>query len=450
MSRVDPELADVTAAHPRRALPPEDDRTHAADDVTWAADDITRATDDRTRATTEADRTLENRTRVDRPAPPAPAPRRAQGLTAAGPAQGVYEPTVPRSALPAGLGFDDPTAAAPTQHVAEPAQPTAPPHPSASVQQAAAPQTLAPNEGATPHWFVPEATRLQRTDPPAQRADRAPDHRFHPEPARPTYLPPGSSSPDDGPGRSAEKTEAAPSKARTAATWVREIAVVVIIAMIGTSLVRAWVLQPFEVPSGSMENTLQISDKIVVTKAANFTRGDVVVFEDDLGWLPPQPETPSNPARNALEFLGVVPKSGQGHLVKRVVGMPGDVVSCCDAQGNLIVNGRSLDESAYLYPNRVPGERPVASATEFRITVPEDRVFVLGDHREDSADSRCHLSPDPNQGFIPMDAVLGPVNFIVAPVGRWTSLRPPDAFDSIPDAPGPAPPQPLVTSEEGC
>lgn len=239
----------------------------------------------------------------------------------------------------------------------------------------------------------------------------------------------------------------ATSKARTAATWLKEIAIVVVAAMVLTTLVRSFIFQPFAVPSASMQNTLMISDKIVVSKAAGFTRGDVVVFRDDHGWLPPS-QAESGPIRRVFEGIGLLPRSTDEHLVKRVVGMPGDVVACCTDQGQLTINGLPLDEVSYLHP-QTEGQL-VAAAVPFEVTVPADHVFVLGDNRMDSADSRCHLAPDPHGAFIAMDAVLGPVNMIVAPVGRWEYLSPPTVYDTVPDPPGPPPQEPIVRSEGGC
>ena len=235
---------------------------------------------------------------------------------------------------------------------------------------------------------------------------------------------------------------------RNRSTWLRDIAVVVVGAMFLTTLVRSFLLQPFAVPSPSMQDTLQISDKIVVSKAMGYKRGDVVVFRDELGWLPGEGEKPG-PVMAVLEGIGVVPNSGEQHLVKRVIGLPGDVVSCCAPGGHLSINGAPVDERGIIHAP-APGRPPRAAYVPFRVTVPEGKVFVLGDNRDDSADSRCHLSPNPDAGFIDEDADLGPVNMIVAPVNRWEYLSAPDVYGAVPDAPGPAPAQPRVETEGGC
>lgn len=233
-----------------------------------------------------------------------------------------------------------------------------------------------------------------------------------------------------------------------------ELAVIIIVGLLVTTLVRAFVFQPFEVPSGSMENTLQVNDKIVAQRIADFQRGDVVVFGDANGWLTGRADP--GPLRSALEFVGVLPKSGEGHLVKRVIGMPGDRVACCDDRGRLVVNGYALDESAYLYSDAsgmvAPAEVP------FDVIVPEGHLFVLGDHRNASGDSRCHLQGISRQGgpvgsaaFIPIEAVVGSVPVIVSPFSRIQQLTTPSTFAGVPAPQQPAPGDPVIVQvSEGC
>jgi len=130
---------------------------------------------------------------------------------------------------------------------------------------------------------------------------------------------------------------------------VKELVFVVVGALIVSSLLRALVGEMFIIPSQSMESTLLIVDRVVVQKITDFHPGDVVVFEDPGGWLDEEPVAEPGPFDRVLEFVGVPTASTPGHLIKRVIGMPGDKVVCCDDQGRLSVNGYPLDETAYLY-----------------------------------------------------------------------------------------------------
>lgn len=226
------------------------------------------------------------------------------------------------------------------------------------------------------------------------------------------------------------------------------------IGLLITTGLRAFVFQPFEVPSGSMENTLQVNDKIVALRVIDFHRGDIVVFQDDNGWLGAQREP--GVVRRGLEFVGILPSSAEGHLVKRVIGMPGDRVACCDAEGRITVNGHPLDESAYLYADAAGRVNP--AEVPFEVVVPADRLFVLGDHRNASGDSRCHLQDVSLQGgppgasaFIPVDSVVGAVTLILAPVSRIQPLTTPAAFAAVPGPTAPAPAEAeIVHVGDGC
>jgi signal peptidase I len=159
-------------------------------------------------------------------------------------------------------------------------------------------------------------------------------------------------------------------------------------------LVR-FVTQPFVIPSRSMEPGLRVGDRVLVDKVAyrfgaEPQRGDVVVFD-------------------GTEYFG------DGDYVKRVVGVGGDHVVCCDSQGRLTVNGRPLTEAAYLYP----GDKP--SSVPFDVVVPHGRLFLLGDHRSDSSDSRDHLG-SPGGGMVPVDRVIGRAEWIVWPAGHWATV----------------------------
>ncbi len=223
--------------------------------------------------------------------------------------------------------------------------------------------------------------------------------------------------------------------------FFKELAFVVVGALVVSSLLRAFVGQMFIIPSGSMENTLLIRDRVLVQKITDFHRGDIVVFKDPANWLPDEPDN-VGPIDRVLEFVGV-PTAGTGHLIKRVIGMPGDTVVCCDDAGRLTVNGTALDEQSYLYTSP-SGTQVAPSDVKFSVVVPRDRIFVMGDHRDNSEDSRCHLSDVSTQGlgqtaFVPVSDVVGPAFAIVSPFDRAKRLQVPATFADIPAPRGPAP-----------
>lgn len=248
-------------------------------------------------------------------------------------------------------------------------------------------------------------------------------------------------------------TSAAPprrSTLRQVGSFGRELLIVVVGALIVSSLLRAFVGQMFSIPSQSMENTLLIGDRVLVQKVQDFGRGDIVVFEDPGGWLDEAPPV-RGPVGQALEFVGVLPDTSTEHLIKRVIGLPGDRVVCCDAKGRLSVNGQALDEHAYLYAD---DEGPVApSDVEFDVMVPRDRIFVMGDHRDLSADSRCHLAdistsgPRGSLAFVPVDQVVGEAMAVVAPFSRTAGLDRPATFADVPPPESPAPATAVIKPE---
>ena len=229
---------------------------------------------------------------------------------------------------------------------------------------------------------------------------------------------------------------------------VRELLIVVVGALVVSSLLRAFVGQMFIIPSESMESTLLVDDRVVVLKPADYQRGDIVVFSDPGGWLDEHVEE-RGPVGKVFEFVGVLPKhTGAEHLIKRVIGMPGDRVVCCDPQNRVTVNGQPLDESDYLYsdPDGIPVE---PSEVDFDVTVPRDRLFVMGDHRDVSGDSRCHLSDVSVDGkgmtaFIPLDRVVGPAVAVAFPVGRAQTFDRPVTYADVPAPAEPAPEAPVI------
>jgi signal peptidase I len=237
--------------------------------------------------------------------------------------------------------------------------------------------------------------------------------------------------------------------------FFKELTAVVVGAVVVASLLRGFVGQMFLIPSVSMENTLQVSDRVVVEKLSSVKRGEVVVFKDPGNWL----TGPATPERGligkAFQFIGVLPDPSTEHLIKRVIGMPGDRVACCDSEGRVTVNGVALQESGYLYAD--PGGQPVApSSIPFDVLVPADHVFVMGDHRDRSRDSRCHLDdPAPNgvkgeNAFVDEDLVVGRAVAVAWPFARRHTLSIPDTFEAVPPGKQPAPDRPeIITGSEG-
>jgi signal peptidase I len=243
----------------------------------------------------------------------------------------------------------------------------------------------------------------------------------------------------------------APSAGDRALGFLKELAIVLVGAIVVSSVLRAFVGQMFIIPSESMENTLLEGDRVVVQKISDFDRGDVVVFRDPGGWLS-EPVAEPGPFDRVLEFIGVPTQSTPGHLIKRAIGLPGDTVECCDEQDRILVNGYPLDETAYLYVDS-DDVQIQPSDVEFKVVVPADRLFVMGDHRDVSADSRCHLSDLSTTGrrgeaaFVPIENVVGPAFAIAAPFDRTSRLHRPAVFADVPDATEPAPSRAVIEPE---
>lgn len=207
---------------------------------------------------------------------------------------------------------------------------------------------------------------------------------------------------------------------------VREFVLIIVIALGLSAVVRAFVVQAFYVPSASMEQTLLVNDRIiasrVTTEFSGVARGEIVVFKDPAAWLPEPPPPAGGPlgwVQQALTFVGVLPSDSGKDLVKRVIGIGGDRVACCDSQGRIVVNGVPLDEQYVVGPT---------DQVLFDVDVPEDSVFVMGDNRGDSRDSRFHL--DENNGSVPVDNVVGRVVVVMWPFDRLGIERIPEIFGS--------------------
>ncbi|WP_242907284.1 signal peptidase I [Actinomadura terrae] len=223
-------------------------------------------------------------------------------------------------------------------------------------------------------------------------------------------------------------------KRKKKGSFWKELPVLVLVAVVLALLIKAFAVQAFYIPSGSMENTLQIGDRVLVNKIVYHTRdverGDIVVFDGMDSWDPEVAYSkPTNPVGRFFRWVGgafgVSP--GEKDYIKRVVGIPGDRVKCCDAQGRVSVNGVPLDERQYLYTNPATHEQNRPSDQAFDVTVQPGTLWVMGDHRAFSSDSRAHLG-DPGGGAIPKDRVIGRAFVVVWPLNRMDTLPVPHTF----------------------
>ncbi|GAA4807164.1 signal peptidase I [Streptomyces ziwulingensis] len=225
-------------------------------------------------------------------------------------------------------------------------------------------------------------------------------------------------------------------KRRRRHSAVKEIPLLIGVAVVIALVLKTFLVQAFVIPSGSMEQTIRIGDRVLVDKLTPWfgskpARGDVVVFRDPGGWLQGEQTTqPDDPVvvkqvKEGLTFIGLLPSDDEQDLIKRVVGIGGDHVKCCDAQGRITVNGVPLQEE-YLFPGNAP------SNTRFDVTVPRGRLWVMGDHRANSADSRFHQDSD--LGTVSEDEVVGRALVIAWPFGHWSTLEEPGTYASVTDA----------------
>lgn len=218
--------------------------------------------------------------------------------------------------------------------------------------------------------------------------------------------------------------------------FLKEVVIVVVLAVVLSLVLKTWFVQSFWIPSGSMNNTLVRDDRVSVSKLTpgpfDLKRGDIVVFADPGGWLtdavPPQQGPVAERINSALTWVGLLPNDEGNHLIKRIIGLPGDHVQCCNADGLLLVNGTPVTEP-YVYPGDTPSD------LEFDITVPAGKVWVMGDHRSNSRDSRYNDAPEHNgtNGSVPIDMVVGRAFAVVWPLSKLTWLGEPEGtFAGVP------------------
>ena len=217
-----------------------------------------------------------------------------------------------------------------------------------------------------------------------------------------------------------------PGRGKSAWRFLRDILLILLAAIVISFLIKTFLIRSFYIPSESMENTLVVNDRIIVNelepKLMPIQHGDIVVFKDPGGWLPAGTETAQSTGfagfvDGALSIVGLTAPDSNDHLIKRVIGLPGDTVACCNAFGQMTVNGVPLDEKYLLLPAGVTK----VSRDDFSVTVPANSLWVMGDNRYNSADSRYNRDK-PGNGFVPYDDVVGRAILISWPIHRWTTL----------------------------
>ncbi|MER7947698.1 signal peptidase I [Streptomyces sp. NPDC096079] len=210
--------------------------------------------------------------------------------------------------------------------------------------------------------------------------------------------------------------------------WV-ELPMLAGIALVLAFLIKTFLLQAFLIPSGSMQNTLQVDDRVLVDKLTPWfgsepERGEVVVFRDPGAWLAGRPVKAPTTVQKALGFVGLMPAAGEQHLIKRVIGVAGDTVEC-EGTGPLKVNGKPLTEPYVFQGNTACSTDP---GGQFKVTVPSGSLWVMGDHRQASQDSRYHQD-DAHGGMVPVRDVVGRAVVVAWPISHWSTLPVPPTFD---------------------
>ncbi len=219
-------------------------------------------------------------------------------------------------------------------------------------------------------------------------------------------------------------------RAKQPRSFWKELPILIGIALVLALLIKTFLVQAFSIPSDSMQNTLQQGDRVLVDKLTPWfgsepERGEVVVFHDPDNWLAGEPTPDPNPLQKVLSWIGLMPSAEEKDLIKRVVGVGGDTVTC-KGTGPLTVNGKALNEP-YVYPGNTPCSQDDQGG-QFSVKVPKGYIWVMGDHRQNSRDSRYNQS-DKHHGMVPVDQVVGRAIVKAWPITRWGTLPVPDTFD---------------------
>ena len=216
--------------------------------------------------------------------------------------------------------------------------------------------------------------------------------------------------------------------------FLRALIILPIVAFVVSFLLKTFLVRSFYIPSQSMEQTLQINDRILVNQlvpdVVGVQRGDIVVFKDPGGWLLPRGDVPPSGLESVLQAVGLAADTSNGYVVKRVIGIGGDRVSCCDAQGRVQVNGVSIDEPYAV----IPPDKSRASDIDFDVVVPEGSVWVMGDNRYQSKDSRYNQD-QPGKGFVPEEEIVGRAFLLNWPLSHFGWLGTPEGtFTGVEEA----------------
>jgi signal peptidase I len=236
----------------------------------------------------------------------------------------------------------------------------------------------------------------------------------------------GEHTTDEGQGPGG--TARTPKKPRS--FW-KELPILIGIALVLALLIKTFLVQAFSIPSDSMQNTLQQGDRVLVDKLTPWfgsepERGEVVVFHDPDNWLAGEPTTDPNALQTFLSWIGLMPSAEEKDLIKRVVGVGGDTIECKNT-GPLRVNGKALNEQDYVYAGNTPCSVDDQGG-QFKVKVPKGYIWVMGDHRQNSRDSRYNQS-DKNHGMVPVKDVVGRAVVVAWPINRWATLPVPATFD---------------------
>ncbi|MFH9071844.1 signal peptidase I [Streptomyces alboflavus] len=270
--------------------------------------------------------------------------------------------------------------------------------------------------------------------------EEQPGHSAEPVPAPagdgmstgPDTAAPGSPAPGETGVPGPEGTEPPkPAKGKKPKSFWKELPLLIGIALILALVIKTFLVQAFSIPSDSMQNTLQQGDRVLVDKLTPWfgsepERGEVVVFRDPGHWLDGEPTPDPNAVQKVLGWIGLMPSADEKDLIKRVIAVGGDTVEC-KGTGPVKVNGKALNEKNYVFEGNTPCTVDDQGG-QFKVTVPKGKIWVMGDHRQNSLDSRYHQN-QPGGGAVPVDNVVGRAFVIAWPPTRWGTLPVPDTFD---------------------